>query len=106
MYGKIFEFDTPEFALGLQKIASWHVDALNENLDGHRLMHLRKAHNIFKVRLDIARLTLEPGDPMFEYLSENIAISKRQLYLYSGMGGEIAYAQALPLGQGLVVNLD
>ena len=106
LYGKIFEFDTPEFALGLQKIASWHVDALNENLDGNRLMHLRKAHNIFKVRLDIARLTLEPGDPMFEYLSENIAISKRQLYLYSGMGGEIAYAQALPLGQGLVVNLD
>ena len=67
-------------------------------------MHLRKAHNIFRVRLDIARSTLEPGDPMLEYLSENIALSKRQLYLYSDIDREIAYA--LPSGQGLVVNVD
>ena len=106
LYGRIYEFDSPEFALGLQKISSWHVGALNENLDGQRLMHLRKVHNIFKVRLDIARSTLEPEDPAIEYLNKNIALSKRQLYSYSGTGSEIVYAQALPSGQGLIVNLD
>ena len=106
LYGRIYELDSPEFDLGLQKVSSWHVDALNENLDGQRLMHLRKVHNIFKVRLDIARSTLEPEDPMIEYLNKNIALSKRQLYSSSGTGSEIVYAQALPSGQGLIVNLD
>ena len=106
LYGRIYQVGDPKFELGLQKISSWHVTALNENLDGRRLMHLRKVYNLFKTRLNIARSTLNPEDPIFEYLSENIALSKRQLHLYSGMGGEIAYAQLLPSRQGFTVSLD
>ena len=106
LYGRIYQVDDPKFELGLQKISSWHITALNENLDGRRLMHLRKVHNLFKTRLNIARSTLDSEDPIFEYLSENIGLSKRQLYLYSDMGSEIAYAQFLPSGRGMIVNLD
>ena len=54
LYGRIYEIDNPKFELGLKKISSWHVNALNENLAGRRVMHLRKVHHIFKARLNIA----------------------------------------------------
>ena len=106
LYSRIYEIDNPRFELGLQKISSWHINALNENLDDQRLMHLRKVHKLFKMRLNILRSTGEPRGPSFEYLSDNIDLSKRELYLYSGIGREIAYAQVLPSGGGLIVDLD
>ena len=106
LYWRIYEIDNPRFELGLRKISSWHINALNENLDDKRLMHLRKVHEISKIRLNILRPVVGPGDPIFEYLSVNIALSKSELYLYSRIGGEIAYAQTLPSGESLIVYLN
>ena len=106
LYKRIYDTGNPKLDLGLQKISSWHVNALNEDLDGQRLMHLRKVHKLFKKRLDIARLTLNAEDQLLQYLKENIALTQRELYLYSDAGKEMSYAQTLPSGASLLVKLD
>ena len=106
LYKRIYDTGNPKLDLGLQKVSSWHVNALNEDLDGQRLMHLRKVHKLFKKRLDIARSTLNAEDQFLQYLKENIALSQRELYLYSDAGREMHYAQTLPSGASLLVKLD
>ena len=106
LYKRIYDTGNPKLDLGLQKVSSWHVNALNEDLDGQRLMHLRKVHKLFKKRLDIARSTLNAEDQFLRYLKENIALSQRELYLYSDAGREMSYAQTLPSGASLLVKLD
>ena len=106
LYGKIYTVDNPEFNLALQKISSWHVNALDLNLDGQRVKHLREAHKIFKKRLQIAEVTAAPEDPIFEILNESIGLSEkilnesiglseRELYLYSGAESVIFRARSL-----------
>ena len=75
LYKRIYDTGNPKLDLGLQKVSSWHVNALNEDLDGQRLMHLRKVRKLFKKRLDIARSTLKAEDQFLQYLKENIALS-------------------------------
>lgn len=106
LYKRVYDTGNPKLDLGLQKVSSWHVNALNEDLDGQRLMHLRKVHKLFKKRLDIARSTLNAEDQFLQYLKENIALSRRELYLYSDEGREMFYAQTLPSGASLLVKLD
>ena len=84
LYGKIYTVNNPKFNLALQKISSWHVNALDLNLDGQRVKHLREAHKIFKKRLQIAKVTAAPEDPIFGFLNESIGLSERELYRYSG----------------------
>ena len=95
LYGKIYTVDNPEFNLALQKISSWHVNALDLNLDGQRVKHLREAHKIFKKRLQIAKVTAAPEDPIFEFLNESIGFSERELYRYSGAESVIFRARSL-----------
>ena len=95
LYGKIYTVNNPEFNLALQKISSWHVNALDLNLDGQRVKHLRKAHKIFKKRLQIAKVTAAPEDPIFELLNESIGLSERELYRYSGAESVIFRAEPL-----------
>ena len=106
LYKRIYDTGNPKLELGLQKISSWHVNALNEDLDGQRLMHLRKVHKLFKKRLDIATLALNAEDQRLQYLRDNIALSQRALYLYSDAGREMAYAQTLSSGASLLVKLN
>ena len=106
LYKRLYDAEDPKLDSGLQKISSWHISALNEDLGGHRLMHLRKAHRLLKMRLDIAKMTLDAQDPLLQYLMENIALSQRELYLYSDVGREMAYAQTLPSGASLMVKID
>ena len=65
---------------------------------------LRKVHKLFKKRLDITRSTLNAEDQFLQYLKENIALSQRELYLYSDAGREMHYAQTLPSGASLLVK--
>ena len=95
LYGKIYTVNNPEFNLALQKISSWHVNALDLNLDGQRVKHLREAHKIFKKRLQIAKVTAAPEDPIFDYLNESIGLSERELYRYSGAESVIFQARSL-----------
>ena len=106
LYGKIYTVNNPEFNLALQKISSWHVNALDLNLDGQRVKHLREARKIFKKRLQIAEVTAAPEDPIFEILNESIGLSEkilnesiglseRELYLYSGAESVIFRARSL-----------
>jgi len=106
LYRKLYDAKDPRLDSGLQKILSWHISILNQDIGGHRLRHLRKAHRLFKSRLDIARLTLDSQDPLLQYLKENIALSQRELYLYSDVGREMVYAQTLPSGASLLVKMD
>ena len=106
LYKRIYDTGNPKLDLGLQKISSWHVSALNQDLDNQRLMHLRKVHKLFKKRLDIARLTLNAEDQLLQYLIDNIALSQRELYLYSNAGREMVYAQTLSSGASLLVKFD
>ena len=95
LYGRIYNVDNPKFSLALQKISLWHVNALDLNLDGQRVKHLRKVHKISKKRLQIAEVTAGPEDPIFEHLNESIGLSERELYRYSGAGKTIVLARPL-----------
>ncbi|NKB32331.1 MAG: hypothetical protein GKR91_04465 [Pseudomonadales bacterium] len=106
LYGRIFDFDDPKLEDGLRKISAWHVNALNINLDGKRVQHLRKAHKIFKMRLAIAEVTLEENHPKFDFLKESIAISEQQLYLASDLYKEILRTRAVVSRDRLLAGLD
>lgn len=89
LYGRLYELDDPRLEKGLREVSSWHVNALNVNIDGRRVEHLRQANKIFKLRLQIAKRTLTFGDPKFDFLVKNIEICERQLYLASDLNKEM-----------------
>ena len=90
LYRRVYDEQDSELALGLEKINAWHVDAVNVDLDGKRIMHLRHAHKLFKLRLSIAQRTnVAMEDPIFEFLKHNIALSEYYLYMFAGENGSI-----------------
>lgn len=94
LYNRVYTIDDPKLEQGLQAIALYHVNALNNNLDGKRIQHLRAARTVLKMRLEIAEVTLEEKDPKFDFLQESIALSERQLYLESGLSNKIIQANS------------
>jgi len=89
LYRRLYQLNDPRLELGLRKVSSWHVNALNVNIDGKRVEHLRKASQLFQLRLQVAELTLSLGDPKFNFLAENIEICERELYLSSSLNQEM-----------------
>jgi len=89
LYQVLYHVEDPRLETGLQKVVSWHVNALNVNLDGKRIEHLRQANKLFKLRLEIAERTLSAGHPRFEFLEQNIKNCEHQLYLASDLNKEM-----------------
>ena len=89
LYRKLYDISDPRLEIGLQKVVTWHVNALNFNIDGKRIEHLQQANDLFKLRLEIAQLTLNSDDPKLEYLNRNIEICERQLFLSSDFHQEM-----------------
>ncbi|GAB5501234.1 MAG: hypothetical protein PsegKO_35450 [Pseudohongiellaceae bacterium] len=83
LYRRLYDIDDPRLESGLQKISSYHVNAFNINLEGRGEYHLRKAANLFKLRLEVAEQTLTEDHPKLDYLNESLALSREHLYLMS-----------------------
>ncbi|MCG8413587.1 MAG: hypothetical protein MI746_05145 [Pseudomonadales bacterium] len=83
IFTKLYDTNDARLEAGLQAVSSWHVNAYNLNLDGKRQQHMRKAHRLLKLRLEVAENTLPPDDPKFEFLHESIRLSEMHLYLMS-----------------------
>lgn len=93
LYRKLYDISDPRLEIGLQKVVTWHVNALNFNIDGKRIEHLQQANKLFKLRLQIAQHTLHIDDPKLEYLNRNIEICERQLFLASDLNREMQKLQ-------------
>lgn len=83
LYERLYDTDDPRLETGLQKISSYHVNAFNINLEGRGEYHLRKAANLFKLRLEVAEQTLTEDHPRLDYLHESLELSRAHLYLLS-----------------------
>ncbi|PCI79271.1 MAG: hypothetical protein COB20_05150 [SAR86 cluster bacterium] len=93
LYRRIYDTDDARLEAGLRKVSAWHITALNVNLDGKRIEHLRKANKLFKLRLQIAENTLSIGDPKFDMLVRNIEIFEKELFLSSDLNREMLIRQ-------------
>lgn len=89
LYQRLYDMDDPRLEAGLKKVSAWHVNALNVNLDGKRIDHLRKANELFKLRMQIAENTLAVDDPKVAVLAQNIKICERELFLASDLNREM-----------------
>ncbi|MEX0617874.1 MAG: hypothetical protein WDZ76_00010 [Pseudohongiellaceae bacterium] len=89
LYRRLYQEDDPRLEKGLQKIVAWHIDAMNINVDGKQIEHLRAANKLFKLRLRVAELTLSAEDPMFDFLKRNIAASEYYLFRASDLNREM-----------------
>lgn len=89
LYRRLYEMDDPRLEAGLKKVSAWHINALNVNLDGKRIEHLRKANKLFKLRMQIAENTLSMDDPKVAVLAQNIKICERELFLASDLNREM-----------------
>ena len=89
LYRRLYTVHDPRLEVGLQKVTAWHVNALNANLDGRRIEHLRQANKLFKVRMQIAEHTLSVDDPKFAILAENIKICEKELFQASDWSREL-----------------
>lgn len=89
LFRRLYNMDDPRLEEGLKKISAWHITALNINLDGKRIEHLRKANQLFKLRRKVAENTLAAGDPQFTMLTRNIEYFERQLFLSSDLNREM-----------------
>ncbi len=106
LYRRLYGVDDPRLEHGLQKVVAWHVNALNVNLDGKRMEHLQQASKLFKLRLQVAQLTLSADDPKLDFLYRNIAICERQLYLGSDLTKEMMQRQQKARQRALLADLD
>lgn len=106
LYRRIYDVMDPRLELGLQKVVSWHVNALNVNIDGKRIEHLQQANKLFRLRLQIAQLTLHTDDPKLDFLYRNIEICERQLFLASDLNREMQKRQQRARQNALLADLD
>jgi len=106
LYKRLYRVDDPKLEEGLKKVVAWHIDASNINLDGNKIEHLRKVHTLFKLRLQVAELTLAGEDPMFDFLKQNIARSERYLYLASDLNKEMMRQRKRSLRDRYIVARD
>lgn len=93
LYRRIYDMDDPRLEVGLRKVSAWHVTALNVNLDGKRIEHLRKANKLYKIRKEVAERTLSSDDPKIAMLARNVEIFEKELYLSSDLNREMLVRQ-------------
>ena len=106
LYKRLYQKDDPRLEQGLRKVVAWHFDASNFNLNGQRVEHLRKAHGLLKLRLEIAELTLSGEDPLLDSLKRNIARSEYFLYLSSDIYQEMTRERRRSARDRYLVTLD
>lgn len=106
LYRRLYDVTDPRLEIGLQKVVSWHVNALNVNIDGKRIEHLQQANKLFRLRLQIAQLTLHTDDPKLDFLYRNIEICERQLFLASDLNREMQKRQQRTRQNALLADLD
>ena len=93
LYRRLYDTDDSRLEAGLTKVSAWHITALNVNLGGNRIEHLRKVNKLFKLRMQIAENTLALDDPKFAMLARNIEIFERELFLSSDLNNEVMIRQ-------------
>ena len=93
LYRRLYDTDDSRLEAGLRKVSAWHITALNVNLGGNRIEHLRKVNKLFKLRMQIAENTLSLDDPKFAMLTRNIEIFERELFLSSDLNSEMLIRQ-------------
>jgi len=93
LYRRLYGMDDTRLEEGLRKISAWHITALNVNLDGRRIAHLRKVNKLFKLRMEVAENTLSLDNPKFAMLARNIEIFERELFLSSDLNREMSVRQ-------------
>lgn len=93
LYRRLYSIDDPRLEAGLRKVSAWHVTALNVNLDGKRIEHLREANKLYKLRMKVAQNTLSHDDPKLTMLARNIEIFERELFLSSDLNREMVVRQ-------------
>jgi len=93
LYRRLYDTDDSRLESGLRKVSAWHITALNVNLGGNRIQHLRKVNKLFKLRMQIAENTLSLNDPKFAMLARNIEIFERELFLSSDLNSEMLIRQ-------------
>lgn len=106
LYKKLYQRNDPRLEEGLRKVVAWHFDASNFNLNGERIEHLRKAHGLLKLRLEVAELTLSGEDPLLDSLKRNIARSEYYLYLSSDVYQEMSRERRRYSRSRYLANLD
>ena len=93
LYRRLYGTDDSRLEIGLRKVSTWHIAALNVNLGGNRIEHLRKVNKLFKLRMKIAENTLPIDDPKFTMLARNIEIFERELFRSSDLNSEMLIRQ-------------
>ncbi|MDA0280574.1 MAG: hypothetical protein O3C29_09115 [Proteobacteria bacterium] len=93
LYRRLYDTNDSRLEAGLRKVSDWHITALNVNLGGNRIEHLRKVNKLFKLRMQIAENTLSLDDPKFAMLARNIEIFERELFLSSDLNTEMSIRQ-------------
>lgn len=80
LYHKLYDMEDPRLEDGLRKVSGWLSFSLSAKPTGDRVDQLYRASRVYKLRLKIARQTLDANHPKVAYLEENIAICEKQLY--------------------------
>ena len=93
LYLRLYDTDDSRLDAGLRKVSAWHITALNVNLRGNRIEHLRKVNKLFKLRMQIAENTQPLDDPKLAMLARNIEIFERELYISSDLNNEMMIRQ-------------
>ncbi len=106
LYRRLYDKNDSRLEQGLRLISLWHVNAANIDLEGKRINHLRKARQVFKLRLEVAELTLAADHPKIDFLRESIAISEQQLYLASSLNQEISRSHSRARRDRLLAGID
>lgn len=70
---RLFEPTDARLEVGLEKITTWHIRAVNEDIDSDTQAHLTKVQELLTIRLGVVENVLGTENARYDYLLSNLA---------------------------------
>jgi hypothetical protein len=84
LYTRLYKDNIPQLRRGLAQVADWHVLAINNDLAGDKLTHLRHAHKVYQQRLDLAQQENPQDQKQSDSLRETLNIIRYHIDRITG----------------------
>lgn len=93
MFRRLFEPTDARLEVGLEKVSAWHINAVNEDIDGNKKEHLEKLQELLTIRLAVVENLLGSDNARYDYLLNNLAYVELELEIVRHKRGAGAGSQ-------------
>lgn len=92
LYSRVYEPGSEGWARGIAQVSDWHVIVLNHGLKTNSEDHLREAHELLRLRLQLAEASENASEEVLGVLRQNLQLTTHYLRLAQRQSAEEAFA--------------